>query len=317
MEVKITISDAIEALALKYFPDEGATVAVPGASEAEFLAPLDAVVLVNDHLIGTPYQETISEWAKGHATENDRVAMAANVLSREVQLYGSLPMMTVRVPVATEKLEIVMAEWTDNATVLRRMNTKEALYTRLAFRKSDLEVFINKVQERGRLVDVVRAGLTQAVDTGALKPVDEDDPGLGNPARFMVSDVDAALALGSIPYRLEGEVPAPGDATIQRGDATFAVTQSTVRDLFQVKGADRQANRAFWRERFSHPDDYDGFNKCVAVRGRPGVAGTSNLAAVAAWLVVNHYLSTDEVVRILTPLYREVAELIERTHPST
>lgn len=110
----------------------------------EFISVENAVTLVNDKLWGTPYAETILGWSKGYSEENDQIAMAGRVLSGVITLYGVKSLTSVRRPIDTSSLEVTMAEWTDRGSILRKMNTKQVLYSELAFKKSDVDEFIER-----------------------------------------------------------------------------------------------------------------------------------------------------------------------------
>jgi hypothetical protein len=110
----------------------------------EFIPVREAVIQVNDALHGTPFAETILGWSEGYSKDDEKIAMAGRVLSHEIALHGVKPLTSIRRPIDINTIEITMAEWTNGGSILRKMNTKEVLYSDLAFKKHDIEAFVQR-----------------------------------------------------------------------------------------------------------------------------------------------------------------------------
>jgi uncharacterized membrane protein YhiD involved in acid resistance len=109
----------------------------------EFVSVKDAITYVNDRFHGTANADWLLAWMDGNPSK-DKIALAANILVHDVMLYGAKEFKSVREPIGTKSLEFMMAEWTEDGSILRKMNTKQILYSQLAFKKKELDAFIKR-----------------------------------------------------------------------------------------------------------------------------------------------------------------------------
>lgn len=125
----------------------------------DFIAPKDAITMVNDRLHGTGHADILLTWMKNAYSEQEKIALAAQMLSGlGVTLYGIAPFKSVREPVDTTR-ELELPKWTDSAVY--KANGEELLYSQLAFKKRDVESFIDR-----SLRDSANAQTTDAEDDG-------------------------------------------------------------------------------------------------------------------------------------------------------
>jgi len=111
----------------------------------EFIPVKDAVILVNDRLHGTANEKYLLNWTDSYPSEAEKIEFGARMLSHNVDLYGTKPLKTVRERIDTSSIDMTMADWRGEGTQIRKMNTKEVMYDNLAFKRLELEAYIESI----------------------------------------------------------------------------------------------------------------------------------------------------------------------------